>query len=303
MRFRTTPATIIGIALQTHPVIFQIFLRHSFGRRAFSLFHSLLVPFLVLQAAFWVRLYLPREVVYAPLRLIPPFNADPANQALMESPAQAMAESEVLFFLAFILLFVLFALGHYLRLTLARWRKTDPVNTRFWGESWLGRLPGFRRLRHSVLHCALEPAFVFALGYGFCAVAPAFGMYLMGSAIVLAIEHASVWRTVKRQELDARDALVNAEVQRGHHEAAQAYWTRAEQRATSAISASQLARVQKNPQALLPLSVEETRAACEALGSEAFEELVDRLAPEAQEEIHSRFVGFMTPRPADAQTA
>lgn len=288
---------LIAIIFQTTPGLFQSFLRSGFGRRAFPLRFSLLYPLGILVIATAVRHFSPHWIVYAPIRVIPPFHSWPEYQALLASEEIGLPRGDSTAFVLFAALFLVIALGHYIRLKIACLRKTDPVNTRFHGDTWLQRLPGLAQIRIRRIQSVVEPLFVFSIGYAFCAVAPAFGPYLMAGGIVLWIEQSAYWRDVKRRELDTRDAYAAAEIEKVHHARAQEFIERSKQAQAGAVSEKTLARVQTNPHALLALTPEETAGVRQVLGADDFGDLVDQLPEDARHEVYSRMPSITAVKP------
>lgn len=293
-------AALVGLLFQVFSPHFWPFFRYGYGRRHYRLVANVLFPLVLIGLGVVARAAVPQYIVYAPLRILPPFNWDPEYRLLIHSSETRLPLADGLFFAGFAVLFLVFSSFHYVKLVKSRWRNTDPTYTYFWGHSWLARFPSFGRLELKTLQARIEPAIVFVLGYLLCAVAPAFGMYLMAGGIVFALDEAVVWGISAERQLDARDALHRAAIVQHRHRAARDHQDRVAQTRAGALSTTVLARIQKNPHALLALTPDETRAAHQQLGSERFSELCNQLPPEAQEEIYGRFIGLAAARAQSA---
>ncbi|MEM7408863.1 MAG: hypothetical protein AAF430_01345 [Myxococcota bacterium] len=289
MRLQTTAGKVLSFAFQTHPNIPQTLFRLNFGRREFTFLRGFLLPLGVLLAAVYFRAALPREMIYAPLLILPPFASSPEIQSLLADKTDGVPQFEGFFFLGLLALFLATGLIHLVVGKVQRVRNLDPVNTYFWGESWLMRLPGLRSANPRHVLGKGEPLLLLALGYALCAVVPAFGLYLTVSGIVYYLEQRVTWNALKSDTLDARDALVSAQVREEQHEYAQWFLEQAETRAAQqSIPLQTLAEIHQNPHRLLDLSADETLAVTSTVGPEEFLSICDQLSGEEQERVFSR---------------
>jgi len=279
---------LLAFLFQCPARTFLPFLRYRFGCRYLKLAGNFLWPVAALHVAILARQSLPHEIVYAPLRLLPPFNALEANQAFFTSQDKGLPDREVIAFLAFGAAFVLVSLGHFAQVRISRWRKTDPTYTRFWGLSRLSRLPGVRNLPPAVVQERVEPAFLVLLGFGLCATVPVFGMYLMAGGVSYGVSEFVAWHRSRGRELDARDALVRADFTKADHEAARKHHAAQATRRKTALSPQTLVRIQETPHALLALTPEETADARAELGGARFARLCDQLGPNEQQAVRDR---------------
>ena len=281
-------SALIGLGFQTFPFHFYPFFRFGYGRRYYTLLNNVIAPFILLAVAFLLRNFVPHYVLYAPLYVIPPYGWDPEIRTLMSSSEVGAPIFDNQLFVAFAALLLAFSLFHYFQLLVRKLRKTDPTYTRFWGYSWLAAMPVLSNLSLPTIQVRIEPLIVFVLGYLLCAIAPVFGMFLMVGSIVFAMDEAADWRRARVEKLDARDALAGADIQQGRHEEALAHQDRVVHDARGVLSDATLARIQKNPHAMLGLDPEETIAARETLGSDRFGEICDQLPLDEQNAVYAK---------------
>jgi len=286
--FYATPVSmLIGIAFQTTPALFRPLFRTGFGKRYFLFWRNVVFPFALLTVGFYLRALLPQWVSHTPIAYVPLLSSQ-LDPGLLVRAYRPLAHGEAVFFVHFALLFLLAALFQYGRLVVNRARGIDTLNTRSWGRSWLGFLPGFSHLSQATIQGKVEPAIVALAGFVSFQFAPLFGFYLIVGGLLLAIENVYLWRQIRSQSLDARDALAQAERHKADHEAARAQLERILAHSSGQIGAETLAEIQQRPHALLDLTPEEGLGALGKLGVERFAQLCDGLPQAEQEALFAR---------------
>lgn len=280
--FDTQLSKFLGFLFQTSAALFRPFFRYRFGRRYFELGSGIVLPFLLIVLAVLVRSALP-QITYPPLALFFPWEqVAPLINAPMLHPR------ETTYFSVFAVLFLAVAFLQYVGLWISRLRRLDNPGTRSWGHSWLGNVPGLSRLSQAAIQGKIEPALVIGAGYLLLDRAPVFGFYLMMGGAVYGWDNAYLWRQFRARELDARDALTEADYHRAAHEVARAHVERVRARSRGRIATQTLTRIQTTPHAMLALTPEETVGAVQALGATRFVELLDTLPRAAQQQVYAR---------------